>query len=145
MRGVTSGQTTSRGFVRSALMLSACIGAIALVLLPYAVLQTGSAGPMGVAAAAAICLISGVASEGLAWLFTGMGTPLTALLTGMAARMAPPLVICLILAAQGAGGRQHLEFIGYLLAFYLVTLTLETWLAVKRVHHASSDLKHGTR
>ncbi len=56
----------------------------------------------------------------------------------MAIRMVPPLAICVVLAAQGADGREHLAFIGYLLAFYLVTLAVETWLAVKRVrNHAS--------
>lgn len=144
MHGLTSGQTIRRGFVRSALALTAFIAAIALVLLPYAMRQSGSAGPIGVAAAATISLVSGLASEGLACLLVGAGTPLVGLLMGMTARMAPPLVICLVLAAQGAGGRQHLTFVCYLLAFYLVTLTLETWLAVKRVH-TPSDLNHGTR
>ena len=44
------------------------------------------------------------------------------------------LAVCIGLAAFGQSGRQHLAFIGYLLTFYLVTLALETWLAVKRAH-----------
>ena len=131
--------------MRSAGALSLVIVVSALVLLPYAIRQSGSAGPLGVAAAAAISLVSAWAAEGFAFMFSRAGNPLGGLLTGMAARMAPPLVICLILAAQGAGGRQHLTFICYLLGFYLVTLTLETWLAVKRAQRRNSNLNHLAR
>ena len=145
MGGLIMGQTTGRGFVRSALVLTASIAAVALVMLPYAMGQAGSAGPIGLAAAAAICLLSGWAGEALACLFARRGAPLAGLLAGMAARLAPPLGVCLILAAQGVDGRRHLAFVCYLLAFYLVTLALETWLAVKRVNPPSADLNHGTR
>ncbi|HJQ78925.1 MAG TPA: hypothetical protein VJ828_03170 [Lacipirellulaceae bacterium] len=103
--------------------------------------QSGSAGLLGVGAAAAILLISGMAAEGLATVFARLDTPLAALVIGMIARMTPALVICLVLALQGTHGRRHLAFICYLLAFYLATLALETWLAVKRVHH-TPDLTH---
>jgi hypothetical protein len=88
---------------------------------------------LGVVVAAVICLLSGLASEAFAATSWRNGSPLLAMLVGMAARMVPPLVICLALAAQGAQGRRHLAFVGYLLAFYFATLAFETWLAVKRV------------
>jgi hypothetical protein len=56
--------------------------------------------------------------------------------------MVPPLGICLVLAAQGARGRDHLAFLCYLMSFYFVMLALETWLTVKRVARASSDLSY---
>jgi hypothetical protein len=139
MDGITDEQTASRGFVRSALALATCVLVVALALLPYAMRQSGSAGPMGVAAAATIVLLAGLAAEGMGAIFAGLGSPLAALLFGMAARMAPPMLICLALALQGAHGREYLAFICYLLAFYLATLALETWLAVKRVNHKPSD------
>jgi hypothetical protein len=131
MRGLT-GQATVGGFVRSALMLMACTAAIALLFVPFAMRHSGSAGLMGLAAAAAICLVCGWMSEGVAHLVGRFGSPLVAMLMGMAIRMVPPLAICLALAIQGIHGRQHVAFIGYLLTFYLATLAVETWLAVKR-------------
>jgi len=145
MHRLTSGQTASRGFERSALVLSALIAVVALALLPYAMRHSGSASPAGVAAAAAISLVSAWASAGMGFIFGRTGTPLVGLLMGMAARMAPPLIICVVLASQGADGRRHLAFICYLLCFYLVALAAETCLAVKRVHYTTPDLNHGTR
>ena len=142
MGGLQRGPTTSRGFVRSALALTAVIAFTGLIFLPYAMRQSGTAGPAGLAGAAAICLVAGWASEGLGCLSIRMGAPLAGLAMGTAARLAPPLVICLVLAAQGADGRQHLAFVCYLLTFYLVMLAVETWLAVKRVGHTPSDLNH---
>ena len=134
MHELTGGQTSGGSLVRSAFVLSSCIAVIALILTPYAIGQTGSAGLIGVLAAALICLFSGLASEGFAYISGRGATPLLGMLLGMAARMAPPLVICLVLAGQGADGRRHLAFVCYLLVFYFATLAVETWLAVKRVN-----------
>jgi hypothetical protein len=65
------------------------------------------------------------------------------MLVGMAVRIVPPLVICLVLAVQGASGRQHLAFIAYLLTFYCVTLAFETWLAVHRAGKNSARPEQG--
>jgi len=134
-----NGQTISRSFVRSALTLAVCIFATAVVLLPVAMQQSGSGGPIGLAGAAAICLASGCAAEAISGPLARAGSPLVALLLAMMVRTMPPLVLCLILAARGNDGRQHLALIGYLLAFYVVTLAMETWLAVKRVSGPLSD------
>jgi hypothetical protein len=142
MDGITDEHRASRGFARSALALATCIVVVALLFIPFAMRQSGSAGLFGLGAAAAILLMSGLAAEGLATVFARLGTPLAALVIGMIARMTPALVICLVLALQGTHGRRHLAFICYLLAFYLATLALETWLAVKRVNHTPSDLTH---
>jgi hypothetical protein len=145
MHGLASGQTRRGSFGRSALALSVLIGAVALLFLPYAMLHSGSTGPWGVAVAAAITLVSAWASEGLAFASRRSGGPLAGLLMGMITRMAPPMVVCIVLAAQGVDSRRHLPFICYLLVFYLATLALETWLAVQRVPHTTPDLNHGTR
>jgi hypothetical protein len=108
-----------------------------LALAPFAFSKTGSAGLGGVALAGAITLVCGLLTEGAAHLLGRQTSPLVTMLLGMGIRMAPPLGICLYLAAQGARGREHLAFIVYLLAFYLVTLALETWLNVSRISATS--------
>jgi hypothetical protein len=133
-----------QGFVRSAVLLAACIMAVALLLAPVALRQSGSGSPVGLAIAAAICLASGWLSELIAALFA-RAMPLTATLVGMMVRMLLPLGVCVALVAAGQNGRQHLAFIGYLLTFYIVTLVLETCLAVKRASSHSTSIKQTPR
>jgi hypothetical protein len=144
MQGLTSGPAIMHGFVRSAMLLAACILAVALLLMPIAVRQSGSGGPVGLAIAAAICLASGWLSELIAALLS-RATPLAATLVGMMVRMLLPLGVCVALAATGQDGREHLAFIGYLLTFYIVTLVLETRLAVKRASSHSTSLRQTPR
>ena len=134
----TNPNATNRGFARSALMLAGSIMAIAapLFLFSIATEKTGSGGPGGVAAAAAICIVAGWSADTVATLAHRAISPLAALLAGMAGRSLPPLMFCLVLAAKG-GGREHLAFVVYLLTFYLVILTLDTWWAVQRVGDAA--------
>jgi hypothetical protein len=129
-----------RGFLRPVLLLAGCVFAVALLLLPFAWGRTGSAGPVGLAIAGAVCLCAASVAEGLACLLQHRIAPLGVMLVGMAVRMVPPLGICLYMAAQGARGRENMTFIVYLLAFYLVMLALETWLTVKRVARGSAKL-----
>ena len=59
--------------------------------------------------------------------------------SSVAIRMVPPLALCVVLAARGVSGRDHLAFIFYLLGFYLVALALETWTSVARVAAATEQ------
>ena len=144
MRGLTSGPATMHGFVRSAIMLAACILAAALLLSPIALRQLGSGNIFGLAIAASICLLSGLIAEG-ASIFVARTSPLGASLIGMMVRMVLPLGVCVALLATGQNGRQHLAFIGYLLAFYMLTLALETWFAVTRTAGPASTLNQSSR
>ena len=115
--------------MRSALLLAGCVLVVALLLAPFAVAQdwqrrTRRAG----ARRARFAWRPAGLPKRLARLLGRDASPLAVMLLGMAIRMVPPLGICVVLAAQGAHGREHLAFIVYLLAFYLVTLALETWL-----------------
>jgi hypothetical protein len=132
MHGLTNGQVANPSFLRSALWITACVLVAALVLLPVAVRQTGTGAPLGLAAAAAICLFSAYFAEAVSITLARTGAHLAAMLLSMAIRFTPPLVVCLLLALAGESGREHLAFICYLLVIYLVTLACETWLAVKR-------------
>jgi Zn-dependent protease with chaperone function len=134
----TSAPANMHGFARSAIMLSACILAAALVLTPFALGRVGSSGPVGLIVAAAICLLSGLVAEALSS-FVSRTSPFGAALIGMMVRMLAPLGVCVALLAAGQRGRDHLPFIAYLLSFYMFTLGLETWLAVKRSSHPPTD------
>jgi hypothetical protein len=125
------------GLARTAILLAACIFVVALLLTPIAMRQPGSGAPIGLAIAAAICLVSGLLSESIAALLC-RSNPLAATLAGMAVRMILPLGVCVGLLAAGQTGREHLAFVGYLLVFYVVTLVLETILAVKRASGRST-------
>jgi hypothetical protein len=133
------------GFVYPALLLAGIILIVALALSPLAIGRSDSAGPGGLAVAAAICLAAGCLAEGFVWLSRHRLEPVSAMLIGTFIRMLPPLAFCLFLAASGQTGREHLAFIGYLLTFYLVTLAVETILAVKRTACCSSKLSRSAR
>lgn len=139
MHGLTNGQLSSHGFVRSALLVTACILGVGVVLLPVAMKQDGSGSVLGLLAAGAVCLLAAIVAEALSCLLARTGPPLAALLVSTAVRFTPPLLVCFYLAATGASGRQHLAFVCYLLAFYLATLAVETWLAVSRVSPKSRN------
>ena len=140
-----SSMTTRGSFLRSALVLAGCVLVVVLLILPFSVGRSGTSGPAGLAMAAAICLLAGWAAEALACFVLPARTPLASLLAGMAIRMLPPLAVCCVLAALGANGRHHLAFVCYLLTFYLLTLALETWLAVGRVARWPSDTNQSAR
>jgi len=114
-------------------MLFALLLVAALLVAPFTFNQSGSRGPIGLAVAALVCFFAGVAAEAVSWLMMRIGSPLGGTMAGMAIRMFPPLAVCVALAASGQSGREHLHFIFYLLAFYMLMLAMETWLAVKRV------------
>jgi hypothetical protein len=130
------------GLVRSAIMLTACVLATALILMPVAAMHAGSNGPLGLAIAAGICLISGLIGE-LASIIVSLTSPVGGAICGMMVRMFIPLGVCLAILAAGQNGREHVYFIVYLLTFYMVVLGLETWIAVKRSSDppASSNLR----
>jgi Zn-dependent protease with chaperone function len=108
------------------------------VLTPFALGRVGSSGPVGLIVAAAICLLSGLVAEALSS-FVSRTSPFGAALIGMMVRMLAPLGVCVALLAAGQRGRDHLPVIAYLLSFYMFTLGLETWLAVKRSSHPPTD------
>jgi hypothetical protein len=144
MHGLTSGRTAMHGLVRSAIMLSACVLATALVLMPVAAAQTGSNGPLGLASAAGICLFSGLIADGAAMIMSRT-SPVGGAICGMLVRMFFPLGVCVTILAAGQSGRDQLYFIVYLLTFYMVVLGLETWIAVKRSSDPPSNSNRSLR
>lgn len=141
MPGSKSGQNTTSDFLRSASLLIACIFVVALLLTPFALRNTGSAGLSGLATAAAVCLFAGFGAEAISTVLARLGSPLAGAMLGMGIRMLPPLILCLGLALTGQSGREHLPFVFYLLTFYFATLVMETRLAVKRVAEVQIALR----
>jgi hypothetical protein len=135
----------TRGLLHPVLSLAGLTLAVALLLLPFALGRSDSGGVLGLALAAAICLVCGLVAEALSWGLGGQVNPLAVMLLGMSIRMLPPLALCVYLAASGQDGREHLAFIGYLLAFYLSTLALETYLTVKRIAKSAPKSNPGAR
>jgi hypothetical protein len=123
--------------LRSAIMLTACVLATALILMPVAAMHGGSNGLLGLAVAAGICLISGLIGEA-AFIIVSRTSPVGGAICGMMVRMFIPLGVCVSILAAGQNGRDHVYFIVYLLTFYMVVLGLETWIAVKRFSDPSS-------
>jgi hypothetical protein len=119
-------------FLRSAGWLTSGAVVVGLILSPFAAVRSGTGGPMGLFAAAAVCVLAGFISEALRC-FVLASAPLGSLLLGMVMRLAPPLFVCLVLASRNESGWDHLPFVCYLLAFYGLTLVLESWFAVARV------------
>jgi hypothetical protein len=145
MSATTESEGSRTSFWRASLLVVGSVLLGGLALAPFAITRSGSAGIGGVAIAGAICLAAGLIAEGIASLLGRGVSPLATMLLGMTVRMLPPLLICLVLAAQGARGREHLAFIVYLLSFYLVTLAVETCLNVSRISIASVAPKSSAR
>jgi hypothetical protein len=121
-----------RNFVRSVFVLTVCILVTAALLLPVAIRESGTGNLAGLAIVTAMFLASAWISEAVSTRFHRGGSPLVALGLSMAIRTLPPLFVCFYLAARGYSGRENFALIGYLFAFYFVTLVVETRLAVKR-------------
>jgi hypothetical protein len=134
-----------RGFLQPALALAGVLFVVALLLLPFAIGKAGSAGIGGLAVAGFVCLVAGSVAEVVAFALEGRVAPVSIMLLGMGVRVLPPMAICVGLLATGQSGRDHLSFIGYLLAFYLTTLAMETYSAVKRLNTTSSQLNPAAR
>jgi hypothetical protein len=124
-------------FLRAALWLIGGAVIVGLILFPFATGRTGTGGPVGLLAAAVVCVSAGLISEALRC-FVLASAPLASLLLGMFMRLAPPLFVCLALASRNESGWDHMPFVCYLLAFYGLTLILESWFAVGRVGQPAS-------
>jgi hypothetical protein len=110
--------------------LALAIVAVSVLVGPLAYMAEGRAGVMWALAAAGLCLTCGFASIALREWFTSQNNPLAGLLGSMGVRLFPPLVLCLLIAIKQTGG-DYFVFIGSLLVYYLVTLTVESWLSVR--------------
>lgn len=115
---------------RIALLVSA--GAASCVLaLPVAFLCSGWAGIGAAAAAAVVCLGGAVAALTVSHCLRGPQYALPAMLLAMGPRMGVPLAVALACHLHG-GALADAGLVYYLLAFYPITLLVETVLSLPR-------------
>jgi hypothetical protein len=133
-----SGRKAYQNFLQAAVVASAAILVTAAILLPVAATQSGTGSIAGLAFATIIFLAAVWLSEVVSARMHLSGSPLVALGLTTAIRILPPLAVCFYLAASGYDGHQHFALIGYLFAFYFVTLVVETRFAIKRADKNST-------
>lgn len=129
------GASSKPGLAQSAIWLVAGVFGLFVLLSPIALMRTDSGSIWGLLGAAGICLAASLFAEGIAVGVQRLDSPnsaLAAMVLGMGIRMALPLSLCVLLAVRGQSGNQHFSFIIYLLLFYVVTLAIDTALAVRR-------------
>ncbi len=97
------------------------------VLAPAAYLVRGPVGLMGVGAAWAVCLVSGLLALLPAELFRHPDLAVPRVLLGMFPRMGLPLAACMLVYLR-KGMLAESGFVYYIIAFYFVTLAVETVL-----------------
>jgi hypothetical protein len=98
------------------------------IVAPVAYWRSGIAGLVSAAVAWATCLVSGLLALCLAQLFNDLNKFLYEVLAGSLVRTALPLGAALAVHLQG-GVLAKAGFLYYILAFYLVTLVVETVMA----------------
>jgi hypothetical protein len=112
-----------------ALLLLGSLLVSAAVVVPCAYAAEQHWGVLSAVVAMATCLGGGFLALWLVQLCQGPGSVMPQVLLGMFARMGIPLLVCIIVYLQG-GRLAEAGFVYYLLAFYFVTLIVETVLLV---------------
>jgi hypothetical protein len=110
------------------ILLGALLGS-AVVVIPVAYMARERAGATSAAVALVTCLVSGLLALGLVRLFRGPNNVVPQVLLGMLPRMGIPLAVCMMVHLRG-GAIADAGFVYYILAFYFVTLVVETVLQV---------------
>ena len=137
---------------RSVAVLAGVVGVVLLLLLPVAYWLRGSHGCYELTFAALICLLPGMVVLGIGCRHSRAASHsspgqlreagqanLVALLLAMAVRLVPPLMIAMLVAIQGARS-EWIGLIIYMLVFYMVTLTVETWLSIQSIHNTDIEI-----
>jgi cation transport ATPase len=119
-----------KGFIPCARSFFALTLAFSGLFLPCVLFLQGQEKFFEAGIAAIICFCTGIAALAATAWQANQQQPLVGMLLAMAIRMLPPLSVCLLLAVQGEG-KQYVWFVCYLLVYYLVTLSIETYLSVK--------------
>lgn len=122
-------QPNLAGFARRATILVAALILAASVAASFAWRVNGMAGLLAVLVAGSACLVCGVLALIAHEFLQKPQLVMYQVLATMALRMGIPLGLCLIFHVQ-RGSLAEAGIVYYLLAFYLVTLVVETLLAV---------------
>ncbi|MHB8970253.1 MAG: hypothetical protein ACYC3X_10650 [Pirellulaceae bacterium] len=119
------------------ILLGALLGS-AVAVLPVAYVARDRIGAASALVALVTCLVSGLLALGLARLCRGPNGVVSQVLLGMLPRMGIPLAVCMMVHLQG-GAIANAGFVYYILAFYFVTLVVETVLQVGEAQLRSTE------
>ena len=117
------------GLVWRCAMLAAVVWVAFCGVVWFAHERSGAVGVQAAAVAAAVCWFSGTLALVSASLFRDPRQMMFQLLFGMIFRMGLPLGIGIMLQTRG-GVLSHAGVFGYIVGFYLLTLVVETFLAL---------------
>ncbi|MFN0018065.1 MAG: hypothetical protein ACKVP0_07390 [Pirellulaceae bacterium] len=135
MNAPASSETTS---ARPASLIRACalLAAVLLALLPcfaaYGYFASGSIGILAALVACGICLACGILALCVTSIAQKMNQGIQGILGAMLVRMGVPLFALLVLPKIG-GPLVAAGVTGMVMAYYLVTLAMETWLSLRFV------------
>ena len=138
-RSVIAQFNSSKG--RGAILGIALLLAGAIVI-PVAYWWADVAGAWAAAAAWATCFISGLLAYWLAQRFNDPQKVLYQVLSGTLVRMSIPLAACLGVHLYG-GTLAEAGFVYYILAFYFVTLAVDTALVARSLPQESTESQTG--
>lgn len=99
---------------------------------PFAWQLNGREGLIAACLGAGICLFASAGAIAMSELFRGPHNALAAVLSGMLVRMAVPLIFVMIVYLR-SNVLAEAGLVFYVLLFYLVTLAVETWMALAQV------------
>ena len=102
--------------------------------------HSGLPGVGAAAVAAGVCWLGAIAALLLTRILRDPALAVSRVLLGMAPRMGLPLVVGAILHRHG-GPLSESHVFGMIVAFYFVTLSVETWLAVRLIPNTSNPSK----
>ncbi len=145
-----------QGFISCAVRFVVLAAAASALVLTWVCWSWGTAGLHVAGLAAALCVAAGLLALGVTAWQARQGRPLPAMLCGMAARMVPLLLVCLLLAV---GQQAHIlpdsllrgsllpgsrdltrSFASYMVIFYLITLAIETPLCLKFFQYSKIEI-----
>ncbi len=129
--GVSSGRAVVKGLILVIGVLVAVFPAFA----GYGYWAHGEIGVAAAAVAAVVCLVGGLAGWAAMIPFRGPQA-VNGVLLGMLVRMTVPLAAALLLFLRG-GPLVRAGLVEMLVAYYLIALTLDTVLSVRRVQQIS--------
>jgi hypothetical protein len=123
-------------------VLGLVVGVVLALVAPVAGVLDGVSGVAAAAVAAALCLAGAGVALPASRVASGPNGALVGVLLGTAARMAIPLGGGFVLQIR-AEPLAEAGLLYYLLAFYPVTLALETWVSLPRTQAASRSNQAG--
>jgi hypothetical protein len=131
------GSGSPRTFVAQSAVLSGGIFMLVAIVAPVAYSFGGVRGALDSVMAAVVCLCGATSGIMFRCLLTGPVLAVHGILLGMAARMGVPLAAALLYCFR-PGALGNPQFLYYLLVFYMLTLAIDTVVALSGTDEGSA-------